>query len=193
MTGNDIGQLAYVLLLLIVIGGYYFVANRNQIGRMARHALLWTLIFVGVLAGVGLWEDVKTTLAPSQSVSDDGTVISLPLGSDGHYYATLEVNGKRQRFLVDTGATDIVLTQEAARKFGIDPDGLVYSGVAGTANGQVRTAPVILDQVSLGPVSDRRVRAMVNDGDMPMPLLGMAYLNRFSRIEIASGALRLTR
>ncbi|QPM89766.1 retropepsin-like aspartic protease family protein [Pseudooceanicola algae] len=193
MNANDFGQLAYILLMLVVVGGYFFVSNRNQIGRMTRHALLWALIFVGVLAGVGLWDEVRTTLAPAQQVYANGEVIALPRGQDGHYYATLVVNGERQRFLVDTGATDIVLTRDVARKFGLDPDNLVYSGIAGTANGQVRTAPVVLDTVSLGPLMDRDVRAMVNDGDLGTPLLGMAYLNRFSSIQISEGALTLTR
>ena len=193
MSSIDIGNLAYLGLMLAAIGGYFFVSNRDRIGQMARHAVLWALIFVAVIAGIGLWDQVRTTIRPAQTVAESGRQITLPQQADGHYYARLEVNGEPMTFLVDTGATDVVLTREAARAAGIDMDRLIYSGRAGTANGTVRTAPVRLETVTLGGVTDRDVRAMVNEGEQDMPLLGMSYLSRFSHIEITGGALRLTR
>ena len=97
------------------------------------------------------------------------------------------------RFVVDTGATDMVLTQTDAQRAGIDPDGLAYLGRAMTANGEVRTALVRLDEVQLGSVTDRGVSAVVNQGEMAQSLLGMGYLQRWGRIEIAAGELILTR
>nr|WP_029375469.1 TIGR02281 family clan AA aspartic protease [Oceanicola sp. S124] len=191
MSGTDYGHLAYLALLLAAIGGYFFVSHRDQLGQMARHALLWALIFVAVIAGIGMWDQVRNTLTPMQSVS--GEVITLPQQADGHYYAMVELNGTPVRFLVDTGATDIVLTREAARAAGLPLDSLVFSGRASTANGMVRVAPVRLRSVTLGPVTDQDVRASVNDGELDMPLLGMSYLSRFSHIEITGQALRLTR
>ncbi|KAA2317231.1 TIGR02281 family clan AA aspartic protease [Pseudooceanicola sediminis] len=193
MSGNEIGQLSYLLVLLLVVAGYFFVSNRDRVGQMARHALLWALIFVGVIAAVGMWDNIRTTLTPMQHLSADGASVRIPQSADGHYYVTLEVNGTAQPFLIDTGATDIVLTRAAAQNIGIDPNALVYSGSAGTANGMVRTAPVTLDTVALGPVTDTNVRAMVNDGDLFTPLLGMSYLNRYAKIEIGNGAMTLVR
>ncbi|WP_163850333.1 retropepsin-like aspartic protease family protein [Pseudooceanicola aestuarii] len=193
MSGNDFGQLAYLVLLLVVVGTYFLVSNRRQLGSLARHAVLWALIFVGMVAAVGMWGNIRQTLMPQQSVIQGGAVIELPRQADGHYYARLNVNGTDITFMVDTGASDVVLTGDAARAAGIDTDRLVFSGTAATANGSVRTAAVTLDNVSLGPVEDFDLRAMVNEGNMRMPLLGMTYLDRFSRIEIADGALRLTR
>ena len=57
----------------------------------------------------------------------------------------------------------------------------------------MRTAPVRLDRVSLGPVLDRNVYAVVNDGQMQQSLLGMGYLQRWGKIEITGGELILTR
>ena len=62
-----------------------------------------------------------------------------------------------------------------------------------TAHGPVRTAPVRLDDVAIGPFHDNNVRAFVNEGDMRTSLLGMEYLNTFARIEIAGGRLILER
>ncbi|MEX0337508.1 MAG: TIGR02281 family clan AA aspartic protease, partial [Arenibacterium sp.] len=64
---------------------------------------------------------------------------------------------------------------------------------ARTANGVVRVAPVTLEKVALGPVSDRAFPASVNGGEMDTSLLGMRYLERFDRIEIRGNEMVLVR
>lgn len=193
MNTDDTMRLIYLVLLGSVIGGYFFVSNRNRLGQMARHALLWGLIFLGVIAAVGLWGDIRNDVAPRQSALQDGSGITVPRAPDGHYYLTLRADGTAIRFVVDTGATDIVLSQQDARRAGIDLQDLVYSGVAGTANGTVRTAQARIGQLQLGPITDRDVRVSVNQGEMSHSLLGMAYLQRFGRLEISNGTLVLER
>ncbi|MCE8471200.1 TIGR02281 family clan AA aspartic protease, partial [Rhodovulum sulfidophilum] len=119
--------------------------------------------------------------------------IEVPRAPDGHYYMTVEVNGTPLHFVVDTGATDVVLTRKDAARVGLDPEDLQYFGEAHTANGTVRTAPVRLDTVAIGPIVDRNLRAFVNAGEMHDSLLGMAYLNRFERIEFVRDRMILTR
>ena len=75
---------------------------------------------------------------------------------------------------------------------GLDPGALNYFGRAFTANGEVRTAPVRLDSVAIGPHEDRDVTAVVNGGQMEQSLLGMGYLQRWGRIEIEGGELTLS-
>jgi len=96
-------------------------------------------------------------------------------------------------FVVDTGATDVVLTREDAQRAGIDLASLAYTGRAMTANGMVRTASARVDEISLGDTRDTGLRVSINEGEMPQSLLGMTYLRRFSRIEIANDTLILTR
>ena len=96
-------------------------------------------------------------------------------------------------FIVDTGATDIVLTRSDAAKAGLDPENLHFLGRASTANGEVRTATVRLDSVSIGPHTDTNVPAVVNDGALWQSLLGMGYLQTWGSIEISGGEMRLSR
>lgn len=117
----------------------------------------------------------------------------MPRGNDGHYHLTLDVNGTAIDFVIDTGASQVVLSQRDAARIGINADALNYSGAASTANGVVRTAPVVLDQVTLGGITDRGVAAVVNGGDMESSLLGMTYLGLYDRIEISNGELVLNR
>ena len=105
----------------------------------------------------------------------------------------LQVNGTPVQFVVDTGATDIVLSQKDAERVGIETDSLPYLGTANTANGRVQTARVRLEEVALGDIRDTNVAAVVNGGEMQGSLLGMAYLNRFAEVTFGGGKMILTR
>lgn len=191
MNGAEIGQLAYLVLLGAAVIGWFIAQNRNNLGRTAQQAMVWGLIFVGFIAAVGLWGDIRQSVMPSQSLIANGTAVELPRSFDGHYYVTLDVNGTPLRFVVDTGASDVVLTKEDAQRVGIDPASLAYIGTATTANGVVSTAPVRLDRVVLGDIVARNVRASVNGGQMQGSLLGMSYLQRFRSIEISGNKMIL--
>lgn len=192
MSTDQIMQLTYLVLLGAAIGGSAIVAGRSNMGKMAQQAAIWALIFVGVIGAYGLWEDISNTVNPRQAIIDDSTV-AAPRGNDGHYHLTLEVNGTAVDFVVDTGASQVVLSEQDAARIGIDVASLDYSGIANTANGAVRTAPVMLDQVALGAIIDRDIPAVVNGGAMDASLLGMSYLGLYDRIEISDGQLVLSR
>ncbi len=84
------------------------------------------------------------------------------------------------------------MSSTPARKIGLDPATLAYYDRAQTANGEVATAPIWFESMTLGPVTFSDVRAAVNEGDLFGSLLGMSYLSRFSRIEITGNQLILT-
>ena len=193
MNDIEIGNLLYLVVLGAAITFWFVVQNRNNLGRTMQHAVVWGLLFLGVIAAVGMWGDIRDTVMPRQTVLASEGRIELPRAPDGHYYVTAEVNGQPIRFVVDTGATEIVLSREDAKTAGIAMDDLIFSGRAYSANGPVATAPVRLDRLAIGAIEDDGVRAFVNDGQMDISLLGMSYLNRYARIEITDGALVLTR
>ncbi len=186
------GNLIYLIVLLVGLVAFTFINRRPNIGQMGKALALWGVIFLAILVGVLLWNDLRRQIQPQQAVLNAGT-ITVPRATDGHFYLMLEVNGHPTRFVVDTGATAIVLTRSAAQAAGIDTDDLIFSGRANTANGTVETAPVRLDTLALGDTLDTDVRAVVNNGQMFESLLGMSYLNRYSRIEISNGQLVLER
>jgi aspartyl protease family protein len=195
MTPDDFATLLYLGLLGLVLTGSLLIASRGRMGRMMAQASIWALIFLGMIAGFGLWPEIKATILPTQAavITPEGPAVEVPRAVDGQYYLTLGVNGAPVTFTVDTGATDVVLSRRDALAAGIDPDALAYLGTALTANGPVRTARVSLDAVTLEGVTERGVPAVVTRGALEGSLLGMAYLDRFSRIEIAGGRLLLTR
>ena len=111
--------------------------------------------------------------------SDRGRVTAV-LGADGsgHYMADGSINGTATRFLVDTGATLVVLSAKEADRLRI-----AYrqapSALSMTANGKVGYRLVKLDRIKVGDVELINVEAGVLEGgyDGP-PLLGMSFLSR---------------
>ncbi|MDJ1007039.1 MAG: TIGR02281 family clan AA aspartic protease [Paracoccaceae bacterium] len=193
MDSQDLPRLAYLVLLGIAVAGWFLAENRQSLGKTARQAAAWLLIFLGVIAAVGLWSDIRDDVAPQQAVFEDGARIEVPRSPDGHYHLTLRLNGTPVDFIVDTGASSVVLSESDARRIGLDPAALRYTGIANTANGTVRTARVVLDEIALGGQSDRNFPVLVNEGESDLSLLGMDYLSRFERIEISGGRLILER
>lgn len=192
MDAVSTGHLIYLLILGLAILGLFVAQNRQSLGKTVQQALTWALIFIGVIAAIGLWQDIRDDVLPRQSVHDGGR-IEVPLAPDGHYYLTLEIEGTPVTFTVDTGASGVVISPDDARRIGLNPESLAYLGEAMTANGIVRTAHVRLKDVRLGEILDPSITAYVNEAEMDGSLLGMDYLNRFDRIEITRGKLVLTR
>ncbi|MEV8465391.1 TIGR02281 family clan AA aspartic protease [Fluviibacterium sp. DFM31] len=193
MGSDQIGSLIYLILLGLLVGSYVLVANRRNLGQMTRHAVLWGLIFLGIAVGAGLWQDIRQGSTLQQSVQAEGETITLNRLRDGHFHMALKINGAPVNFLVDTGATEMVLSLEDAAKVGIDTGKLAFLGRARTANGQIETARVWLDRVELAGQVETKVPAQVSRGDMPGSLLGMSYLSRFEQITINGDRMVLTR
>ena len=192
MSSDQTADAIYLSLLGGALLLSYLLASRINIGKMLQQMGIWVLIFMGAIAVIGMWPEIQRTITPRQSVVN-GTTIVLSRARDGHYYLTLDINNVPVEFVVDAGASQVVLTQDDAKRIGLNPSSLSYLGTASTANGTVRTAAVRLDTVSLGAITDTSVRAVVNDGQMFGSLLGMTYLSNFDSITIKDGQLILSR
>jgi aspartyl protease family protein len=188
LTGDQMAQLAYLVLLGVVLASYVLVAGRGRMGTMLRHAVLWALLFTGVAAAWGLWDSARLTSAVVQQ-APDGTGIAVRRSADRQFHLTLDLTGpsgvaRPVSFILDTGATDMVLTRADAASLGFGASDLRFLGTA-------RTAEVRLDSVVLQGHAAQNVRALVNEGALHASLLGMRYLERFARIEIARDILRI--
>ncbi|HMV18484.1 MAG TPA: TIGR02281 family clan AA aspartic protease [Zoogloea sp.] len=106
-----------------------------------------------------------------------GGTVELQADRAGHFLTYGTVNGAQVNFLVDTGASLIVLGRSDAIRAGIDyKKGEPAQSI--TANGVARTWIVMLDSVRVGNVTQRNVRASIHGEDLPVALLGMSFLNR---------------
>lgn len=179
MDGDSIARLIYLSLLLVAVAGALVSGLRHRPGRTVQNLLIWGFIFLGLVATHGLWPDLRRALFPRAAYFHDETLILAP-GDGGHFYVDAMVNGQAVTFMIDTGATDVVLTRADAERVGLSPAELAFSQQARTANGTVRIAPVRLDSFRLGPYEDRDLAASVNGGELDISLLGMNYLGRYT-------------
>lgn len=190
MSTDDGAQLLYYVLLLVVIGGAMLFELSGRGGKALRQLALWAVIFAGATFAAQLWVDGG--FSRQQVITGEGR-IEIPASRDGHFHLTARVNGTNIRFIVDTGASSIALGPQDARRIGIDTGDLAYVGTAMTANGQVKTAPVTIDELVIGDITDRNVRAWVIDGNLDGSLLGMSYLRTFARVSFENDLLVLER
>ncbi|MHA3913393.1 retropepsin-like aspartic protease family protein [Halovulum sp. GXIMD14793] len=178
MSEDQSLRLLYFVLLGLFVGSYFLFNAGKRLSETLKNALLWLCIFIVVLIGYANKDLLQTQLMGSAQSLGDGKV-TLTRSFDGHYYADLEINGAIIPFVVDTGASQVVLNREDAARAGFDVDELRFWGRASTANGEVRTAPVRLDDVRFGDFHDTNVQASVNGAELDTSLLGMSYLERF--------------
>ena len=190
MSGS-FASLLYLTLLGCAVLAWAFAAYRGRMGAALQHALLWGLIVLGLVAAYGLKDDISAALLPGAAVETAEGALVLPRARDGHFHLTAEVNGAPVEFLVDTGASDLVLTPADARRAGLAPESLSYSGRAMTANGAVALAPVRLETVRVGPHTARDVRAAVGGDGLFGSLMGMSFLDRWSRVTVEGDRMTL--
>lgn len=193
MTGDDKAYAFYLILLLSAIAAGYLFSHREKFSKTLQQAMIWGLIFIGVVIAYGFKDTLKSQVFPSSAQVSSSGEITLRRARDGHFYTKLNINDKTVEFALDTGASALVLTKSDAQRVGIDLDNLNFLGRSSTANGEVKTAYAQLGIVRFGPFTDYDVDASINGGDLSVSLLGNDYLQLYSEITIKGDILTLRR
>jgi aspartyl protease family protein len=132
---------------------------------------------------------VATAVASSGQDDDQPRETVLERSEGGHFYANVEVNGQLVRFLVDTGASGVALTESDAERIGLAFDRRAYEQVGVGASGPVRGKFVTLAKVSLDGKAAHDVEGAILEGS-DISLLGQNYLGRFS-VEMRGETMRI--
>lgn len=151
------------------------------------------VIAVGIVLGLA-WPSGRATAPVATAVTsgpddDEPRESVLERSEGGHFYANVEVNGELVRFLIDTGATGVALTEADAERIGLEFDRGAYEPVGMGASGPVRGKFVTLDKVSLDGKAVRKVEGAILEGS-DISLLGQNYLGRFS-VEMRGDTMRI--
>lgn len=109
----------------------------------------------------------------AQAVDD---VLTLKISADGHFRTPGTINGEAVIFMLDTGASGVALSENLARRIGLQPRG--RSRVS-TANGVTDAGLVTLDELGFGGWQFERVPATVMPQMEDEVLLGMQILRHF--------------
>jgi aspartyl protease family protein len=195
---HDLGALTLKVALVVCAGGLLLVLFKERLSKVFEAALFWTV--VGLLLVVGytyryelgdVGDRVIAQLMPGH-VAGHGRNAEVVRGTRGDFAVAAHINGAKVPMVVDTGATSVVLTQEAARAAGLPIEVLDYSVNVDTANGRTRAAPVTLARLAVGNLTEHNVPALVvQRGQLHNNLLGMSFLNRLESWEVRGDKLRM--
>ena len=197
---SDWIQLVKLSAILVVVSSGVLVLRRVPLGETLRNLAIWGLIGGVLLIGYAYRDDFSGIanrlggeLMPSRAVEVGDGVVELRAAAGGHFVVTAQVNGQPVDFLVDTGASDVVLSPADAARLGYFPENLSFTRQYTTANGIGRGAPVRLDSLAIGPIAYADVPASVNEAPMSESLLGMTFLRRLESYEVRGDTLILRR
>jgi aspartyl protease family protein len=119
---------------------------------------------------------------------------SLTLDSDrqGHFKVEARIDGRSIDFLVDTGASLVIMRESDAARIGIRPMRSDYTAIVSTANGKIKAAPAKIERIEVGGIAVFDVPALVlPDEVLSQNLLGVSFLSRLRRYEYAGGRMVL--
>lgn len=101
----------------------------------------------------------------------------------GQFHVTATLDGEEVRFLVDTGADVVALTESTAERIGLRPEPDEFLPLMKTASGTGYGAPVTIDSIEIGGQEFRDVEAVVMRG-LGTNLMGQSVLRRMGGVEL---------
>lgn len=178
--------------------GASLLSQRLKLSQALRYVAIWGVI-AGVL-GLGFvyrqdamdaFYRVRSALIPSYAMPAGAGAVVLSEDEDGGYQVVAQVNGQPVTFMVDTGASDIVLSPADAGRLGADLGALKFDRHYETANGGGLGADWKIQSLTVGSIKLSDTPVSINQAPMTRSLLGMAFLRRLQSFEFKGGQLIL--
>jgi aspartyl protease family protein len=184
-------SLLYRLGMLILVGSALARMFRGRYGEAARMTVIWVGIILAMAVGYTYRFELRDTanrvtaeLVPGHAAAR-GRVVEMARSGAGDFHIATQVNGKRVPMVLDTGASTVMLTHEAAIAAGLPPEMIKYSVNIDTANGRTYAAAAIIDRIAVGGIVERSVPALIaQPGTLKTSLLGMSFLSRLQGWEV---------
>jgi aspartyl protease family protein len=186
--------------LVVLVGSAVLVMFRERLSQALEAALFWVVIGFVLAFGYtyrlelkGIADRVMAELVPGRALQKNERTVEIMRGRAGDFQVVAQINGTRVTLALDTGASAVVLTQEAAKAAGLPLELLSYTLPVDTANGRTRAAAVTLDRIVVGEnIVERAVPALVaQPGQLRVSLLGMSFLNRLASWQVQGDKLTM--
>jgi len=156
-------------------------SDQAAIGRWLMMGM-WVLVLALATFSINRWLERRANPNHQVVTSIDAGKRSIALlrGRGGHYLLTGQINGVDATFLIDTGATNISVPVEIARRAGLE-QGVPIT--ISTANGYSTAYRTRIDSLMMGELEFRNARAHINPGLSGAVLLGMNVLQHYELIQ----------
>jgi aspartyl protease family protein len=199
LTAMDDAEALRLIGLLALVSSSLVFARRLHVRTAIRNAAAWVGICAAIALGYSFrgeiesaFDRVRGELIPAYAVPRGDHALTLTASDDGAFNAMGSVDGTPVRFTIDTGASGVVLSPAVARRIGLDPETLTYSGHGETANGIGDWAPYTAASLTLGPIRLSNMPVAINRAPMSTSLLGMSFLRRLDGFEVRGDRITLT-
>jgi aspartyl protease family protein len=194
---EDWAWVAWGLGVLWLVSAGILTTGRLRWAEKARHAAIWAGIVAVLVLGFsyrdeleGVGRRVRSEFS-SYPVATNAHELVVTQGQDGGFFIMGQVNGQPVRFLVDTGASETVLSPADARRLGVDPATLRFDHSAETANGIGYGAPFTADSLTVGQIKLTGFPMVINQAPMSSSLLGLTFLGRLESFQVRGRKLYL--
>lgn len=185
-AGDDMARLAFFSLLFLVVVSCASLPRLERGPGLVSAALVWAGAVSAVGAGFHFEDELREQFdrrlgarATMAAVARAPGEVELTRTWDGHFRALVEVGPAAAPFLIDTGASLVLIRWEDAQSMGVDMSRLSFEMPVLTANGEAMVAPVRVPLMRIGAVAVEDVRAAVApQGTLKGGLLGMSFLGR---------------
>jgi aspartyl protease family protein len=198
ISSHEWSNVIYILILivLLIMG---FSRKDLPIKKVFEFTGLWIVFALVALVLysyrfeiIEIKDRVLSDLFPSKAINKNHEKLILNIAQDGHYYLNVKIKNNEVRFMIDTGASDVVIDEKIALKLGYDLKNINYNKIFQTANGQSYGASISFDEVDVSGVKFYNVQASITNSDLVIPLLGMSFLQKFYKYEFFRDKLILT-
>jgi len=190
---------AIYLLILIIVLLMGFSNRQMPAQKIIKYIAIWTAIGLVLLAFYSFRFEISDTkerissdLFPSKAINKNNEQLIISISQDNHYYLTVKINNESVKFMIDTGASDVVIDKKLALKLGINIENLYYDKIFRTANGEVAGASTYFNEIDVAGVKFYNVSASITSSELTVPLLGMSFLKRLYKYEFYRDKLVLT-
>lgn len=191
LADHDLPTLVYQIGFLVLVGAAVLALFRDRFGEALRAALIWVVIGLALVVAYAYRFELKEVgdrvlaeLVPGRVVGR-GHTVEIARTANGEFQVATEVNGVRVPMVLDTGASSVMLTREAAIAAGLPAEMIRYTVHVETANGRAQAAAVTIDRVAIGGIVERAVPALIaQPGQLKVSLLGMSFLKRLQGWEV---------
>ena len=193
----DRARIIQLFVVLALVSAGFTFTRRRKVGELARNVAIWMAIAAVLAIGFSFRDELqdigsrlRAELVPGTPIVSNGEVV-ITASEGGHFYVYGNADGNAVRFLIDTGASEIVLSPADAARIGVDTRSLTFDLPSQTANGVGFGAATTLESLAVGPIRLADVKVVVNQADMGSSLLGMTFLRSLRSFEFRGDRLFL--
>jgi len=183
MTNDWMLGSLYLLMAVMLIAGS-LIARREKFARTATMALAWIAIFSAGFVLFTFRDDLGYVAQRLKAEATgepvvEGREVRIPMAIDGHFWVEASLNGRRIKFLVDSGATMTTIGRDTAEAAGVTVSAN-RGQLVRTGNGMLRVATGRANSLTIGPIERSNVGLHIADHE-DLNVLGMNYLSTLDR------------